>query len=76
MFFMWSGLCAEEIHVCGEPAAISFITELMFTTGEEVEVGLFFAFAFVQTKQLNCLTFPIWQDAISVREDTWRIPFE
>ncbi|TSK22586.1 ATP-dependent RNA helicase SUPV3L1, mitochondrial [Bagarius yarrelli] len=32
------GLCAEEIHVCGEPAAISFITELMFTTGEEVEV--------------------------------------
>ncbi|XP_034044385.1 ATP-dependent RNA helicase SUPV3L1, mitochondrial [Thalassophryne amazonica] len=32
------GLCAEEIHVCGEPAAIAFITELMYTTGEEVEV--------------------------------------
>ncbi|KAM9366958.1 ATP-dependent RNA helicase SUPV3L1, mitochondrial [Symphorus nematophorus] len=32
------GLCAEEIHVCGEPAAIDFIRELMFTTGEEVEV--------------------------------------
>uniref|UniRef100_A0AAR2IX89 ATP-dependent RNA helicase SUPV3L1, mitochondrial n=1 Tax=Pygocentrus nattereri TaxID=42514 RepID=A0AAR2IX89_PYGNA len=32
------GLCAEEIHVCGEAAAINFITELMFTTGEEVEV--------------------------------------
>uniref|UniRef100_A0A669B8Q9 ATP-dependent RNA helicase SUPV3L1, mitochondrial n=1 Tax=Oreochromis niloticus TaxID=8128 RepID=A0A669B8Q9_ORENI len=32
------GLCAEEIHVCGEPAAIDFIKELMFTTGEEVEV--------------------------------------
>ncbi|XP_062852405.1 ATP-dependent RNA helicase SUPV3L1, mitochondrial [Trichomycterus rosablanca] len=32
------GLCAEEIHVCGEPAAINMITELMFTTGEEVEV--------------------------------------
>ncbi|XP_062375764.1 ATP-dependent RNA helicase SUPV3L1, mitochondrial [Sardina pilchardus] len=32
------GLCAEEIHVCGEPAAINFIKELMYTTGEEVEV--------------------------------------
>lgn len=32
------GLCAEEIHVCGEPAAVAFIRELMFTTGEEVEV--------------------------------------
>ncbi|KAA0717905.1 ATP-dependent RNA helicase SUPV3L1, mitochondrial [Triplophysa tibetana] len=32
------GLCAEEIHVCGETAAIDFITELMYTTGEEVEV--------------------------------------
>ncbi|KAK2854159.1 hypothetical protein Q5P01_006820 [Channa striata] len=32
------GLCAEEIHVCGEPAAIDLIRELMFTTGEEVEV--------------------------------------
>lgn len=34
------GLCAEEIHVCGEPAAIDFIRELMYTTGEEVEVRL------------------------------------
>ncbi|XP_041651421.1 ATP-dependent RNA helicase SUPV3L1, mitochondrial [Cheilinus undulatus] len=32
------GLCADEIHVCGEPAAIEFIRELMYTTGEEVEV--------------------------------------
>uniref|UniRef100_A0A3P8W8Y4 ATP-dependent RNA helicase SUPV3L1, mitochondrial n=1 Tax=Cynoglossus semilaevis TaxID=244447 RepID=A0A3P8W8Y4_CYNSE len=32
------GLCAEEIHVCGEPAAVNFVRELMFTTGEEVEV--------------------------------------
>ncbi|XP_037553410.1 ATP-dependent RNA helicase SUPV3L1, mitochondrial [Nematolebias whitei] len=32
------GLCAEEIHVCGEPAAVDFIKELMYTTGEEVEV--------------------------------------
>lgn len=26
--------------MCGEPAAIDFIKELMFTTGEEVEVRL------------------------------------
>ncbi|XP_014916571.1 ATP-dependent RNA helicase SUPV3L1, mitochondrial [Poecilia latipinna] len=32
------GLCAEEIHVCGEAAAVDFIQELMYTTGEEVEV--------------------------------------
>uniref|UniRef100_A0A8D2IRB2 ATP-dependent RNA helicase SUPV3L1, mitochondrial n=1 Tax=Varanus komodoensis TaxID=61221 RepID=A0A8D2IRB2_VARKO len=32
------GLCAEEIHVCGEASAISLVTELMYTTGEEVEV--------------------------------------
>ncbi|XP_068168073.1 ATP-dependent RNA helicase SUPV3L1, mitochondrial isoform X2 [Antennarius striatus] len=32
------GLCAEEIHICGEPAAIDFVRELMYTTGEEVEV--------------------------------------
>lgn len=33
------GLCAEEIHVCGEGAAIDLVTELMYTTGEEVEVS-------------------------------------
>ncbi|KAK7913392.1 hypothetical protein WMY93_013603 [Mugilogobius chulae] len=32
------GLCAEEIHVCGETAAIDFVRELMYSTGEEVEV--------------------------------------
>uniref|UniRef100_H3D8F5 ATP-dependent RNA helicase SUPV3L1, mitochondrial n=2 Tax=Tetraodon nigroviridis TaxID=99883 RepID=H3D8F5_TETNG len=32
------GLCAEEIHVCGESAAVEFVRELMYTTGEEVEV--------------------------------------
>lgn len=39
-FSLWAGLCAEEIHICGEPAAINFIKELMYTTGEEVEVRL------------------------------------
>lgn len=34
------GLCAEEIHVCGEAAAVDFIRELMYSTGEEVEVRL------------------------------------
>ena len=37
---IFSGLCAEEIHVCGESAAIDFVRELMYTTGEEVEVRL------------------------------------
>uniref|UniRef100_A0A8D0GHI6 ATP-dependent RNA helicase SUPV3L1, mitochondrial n=1 Tax=Sphenodon punctatus TaxID=8508 RepID=A0A8D0GHI6_SPHPU len=32
------GLCADEIHICGEAAAINIVTELMYTTGEEVEV--------------------------------------
>ncbi|XP_048407183.2 ATP-dependent RNA helicase SUPV3L1, mitochondrial [Stegostoma tigrinum] len=32
------GLCAEEIHICGEAAAINLVMELMFDTGEEVEV--------------------------------------
>ncbi|DAA14234.1 TPA: suppressor of var1, 3-like 1 [Bos taurus] len=32
------GLCAEEIHLCGESAAIDMVTELMYTTGEDVEV--------------------------------------
>lgn len=39
-FSLGAGLCAEEIHICGEPAAIDFIRELMYTTGEEVEVRL------------------------------------
>ncbi len=38
VFELAVGLCAEEIHVCGEPAAIDFIRELLYTTGEEVEV--------------------------------------
>ncbi|XP_051883394.1 ATP-dependent RNA helicase SUPV3L1, mitochondrial [Pristis pectinata] len=32
------GLCAEEIHICGEAAAINLVMELMYDTGEEVEV--------------------------------------
>uniref|UniRef100_A0A452I156 ATP-dependent RNA helicase SUPV3L1, mitochondrial n=1 Tax=Gopherus agassizii TaxID=38772 RepID=A0A452I156_9SAUR len=32
------GLSAEEVHVCGEAAAIDLVTELMYSTGEEVEV--------------------------------------
>lgn len=35
------GLCAEEIHVCGESAAIDFVKELMYTTGEEVEINTY-----------------------------------
>lgn len=57
MFFTWSGLCAEEIHVCGEPAAISFITELMFSTGEEVEVSLFFGYV-----QISSFNLTVWHN--------------
>ena len=32
------GLAAEEIHVCGERAAIDLVREVCFTTGEELEV--------------------------------------
>lgn len=32
------GLCARELHVCGEAAAIPLIQELALLTGEEVEV--------------------------------------
>lgn len=32
------GLCAEEIHVCGESSAIDLVKELMLITGDEVEV--------------------------------------
>ena len=32
------GVCAEEIHLCGEASAIDLVKELMLVTGEEVEV--------------------------------------
>lgn len=35
---VFTGLCAEEVHLCGESAAIDLVTELLYTTGEEVEV--------------------------------------
>lgn len=38
MIFHLTGLCAKEVHLCGEAAAIDLVTELMYTTGEEVEV--------------------------------------
>lgn len=35
------GLCAEEIHICGESSAIDLVKELMLVTGDEVEVYVF-----------------------------------
>ncbi|XP_017774376.1 PREDICTED: ATP-dependent RNA helicase SUV3 homolog, mitochondrial [Nicrophorus vespilloides] len=32
------GICAEEIHLCGEPGAIDLIRQLCLTTGEDVEI--------------------------------------
>jgi hypothetical protein len=38
------GLCAHEIHICGEASAIDLVKELMLDTGDEVEVGIFLRF--------------------------------
>ena len=46
------GLPAEEIHVCGEAAAIDVVKEIVISTGEEVEV-----------RSYNRLTKLIQQDA-------------
>lgn len=32
------GVVADEVHICGEPAAIDLIKNIMVTTGEDVEV--------------------------------------
>ncbi|ODN01153.1 ATP-dependent RNA helicase SUV3, mitochondrial, partial [Orchesella cincta] len=32
------GVCADEVHLCGEAAAIELIKSIMITTGEDVEV--------------------------------------
>ncbi|XP_072027344.1 ATP-dependent RNA helicase SUPV3L1, mitochondrial-like [Amphiura filiformis] len=32
------GLCAEEVHLCGEAAAIDIVEELVLSTGDELEV--------------------------------------
>lgn len=36
------GIQAEEIHVCGEEAAVDLVNSLMCTTGEDVEVTPFY----------------------------------
>ncbi|XP_077866309.1 ATP-dependent RNA helicase SUPV3L1, mitochondrial-like [Saccoglossus kowalevskii] len=33
------GVCADEIHVCGEAAAIDLVNSLMLETGEDVEIN-------------------------------------
>ncbi len=32
------GVCAQEVHLCGEASAIDLVKELMLVTGDEVEV--------------------------------------
>lgn len=32
------GVVADEVHICGEAAAIELIKNIMVTTGEDVEV--------------------------------------
>ena len=38
------GLCAQEIHICGEASAVDLVKELMLDTGDEVEVGIVLRF--------------------------------
>ena len=35
---MIPGLCAKEIHLCGEAAAIDIVKQLVLSTGDEMEV--------------------------------------
>ena len=32
------GVCAEELHVCGEAAGVEIVQELAATTGDSVEI--------------------------------------
>ena len=38
------GLCAQEIHICGEASAIDLVKELMLDTGDEVKVSIIMRF--------------------------------
>ena len=33
------GLCADEIHLCGEGSAVDLVRELVEKCGDEMEVG-------------------------------------
>jgi ATP-dependent RNA helicase SUPV3L1/SUV3 len=34
------GVVAEEVHLCGEAAAIELVKSILITTGEELEVRI------------------------------------
>ena len=36
------GISADELHLCGDPAAVPLIQEMLRVTGDEVEVIIFF----------------------------------
>lgn len=33
------GICAEEVHLCGEASAIDFVQEVALDTGDELEIN-------------------------------------
>lgn len=55
------GVAAQEVHVCGEAAAISLLTQLAEAAGEEIEVGISDMFHDIITelpRLSNCSTYP------------------
>ena len=39
------GICAREVHLCGESSAIDLVKELIEDMGDEMEAGFAFEFA-------------------------------
>jgi len=35
---LFEGICAQEIHLCGEESGIEFIREMAMVTGDDMEV--------------------------------------
>lgn len=38
------GIAADELHLCGDPAAVPLIQEIMKITGDEIEVSKLMSF--------------------------------
>ena len=48
------GLCADEIHVCGEGSAVDLVRELVEKCGDDLEVG-----AFPSQKHVRAINTPL-----------------
>ena len=38
VFFVHAGVCAQEVHLCGEASAIELVREFAHTVGDDFEV--------------------------------------